>query len=142
MYNDTKSLSRCNVSADLIKDVNNYVIVFALKEKTKTNEYDKVITGGSLNSCKLQRGILGSVISKITNQMLTSDSNFKVECPQKKRLYYIRNAPLSDMDIFPGFMLTKRTERMMSFKVFDKAANQKTVTQIMMLDSFFTIDLD
>lgn len=139
VFNDSKTMTRFNFTADLKTDLTNYFVVFTIKEKSSsTKEFDKTVASGSFNSCKLQQGLVGNFMAKMISDLLKEHSNFKFQCPQRKGYYYVINAPLSETSMLPNFLMGKPCDRQMSCKVTAKIPTFKAPVQVISLEILMT----
>lgn len=106
VFNDSNGLMRMNISGTTKIEVLKFMISFEVNiQNKKTLEFDQPLLKGSVDSCKLQNGVLGNFIVKIMMNRLHKYSNYKFECPQKPGIYHLSNYPLlEDSDKFPLFV--------------------------------------
>jgi len=141
VFNDSLLTTRLNVSVIVKTDFLTFLIGFSIKDKNPaTKEYDKVLSRGSFNTCKVQQGVFGGFLGSYVSDIIAEYSNFKLECPYKKGFYYVANAPISEPDLVPGFLTGGTTERLMSLKILAKVPKMKSPAHIYSFDIFHTSD--
>jgi len=86
-------------------------------------------TQGTADACKIEKGILGSVIIKIAQDKLAKYSNMKIKCNVPKGFYYCSNLKLDDkltpMHLLGQFNFT------IDYKIKIKAENRKPLVDIL-----------
>lgn len=105
IFNDSNNVVHFNFSSYLLPDVLKSSTVFSLKVKTSDNskDYDRTILSGSIDTCKVSKGVIGNFIVRLLLDKLAEHSNFRFVCPQSKGYYYVRSMPF-DPSYVPGFL--------------------------------------
>jgi len=97
---------RVNTSGTLNTEMLKYVVKFESRLQNKrTLEYDQLFMRGTIDSCKVQEGVIGNFIVKLIVDRLDKYSNYKFECPQKTGFYHVTNFPIvENFDDLPPFV--------------------------------------
>lgn len=97
VFNDTEGLSRVNVTALQKVDFGRILILVVMMGKeTPTSDFNKLLIKGTLDSCKVSTGFLGSFVSKMIVDSLAQYSNWTFGCPQKGQYFSGHNFPVFD----------------------------------------------
>lgn len=132
VFNDSQGgFSRANLSTTLIVDVIKITTLVAMKVKTNedSNEFDKVIFKGNIDTCKVSKGIFGNFFVQMIAENLDKHSNFSFECPQKKAFYHATNFPV-DAKYIPYYILGKPQIWEVSATLKAKLANIKSMVHV------------
>jgi Protein of unknown function (DUF1091) len=62
----------------------------------QSKDYDKVIIKTNVDTCSIQKGIVGSFLVKLVLEKIDLYTNFKFQCPQPKGFYHAYNLPIND----------------------------------------------
>lgn len=108
VFNGTDSLSYFNFTGNLLVETMRSVLSFKVKQKPDAvkKNYDVDVFSSNVDSCQAGKGISGNYIIKFFMTHLGNYSNLKIECPQKKRLYYAYNfpVPMDAKSFVPSFI--------------------------------------
>lgn len=103
VFNGSDGVSRFNWTGTILTDLEKMVISFEIRGKTDQNSlaYDKLHLKGSVDTCEMSNGPVGNLIAKMGMSRTNKFTNFKMECPHKKGLYYAVNYPVPDDKFIP-----------------------------------------
>jgi Protein of unknown function (DUF1091) len=109
VFNGSDGLSRFNGSFLLEKTLSAVVTTYTIKLRKDSQEYDFVFNQGTVDACKVQRGVVGSIFVKFMMDSITDEtSNYRFQCPQLPGFYYLRNFPTMDLRHVPRIFLTRQ----------------------------------
>jgi len=95
VFNDSSGLTRVNCSGRLNKGFDRYVLKFDIKGRNKqSGEYDQKFMRGTIDSCNIQKGMIGNFILQMVIDRIDKYSNYRFECPQKVGFYYVYDFPV------------------------------------------------
>jgi hypothetical protein len=93
-----------NISAFLNVDLPKPGVYLTIMMRTSgTREYDKLYRNSNVDICNVQKGIFGGFVIKMIAQSIGNYSNFRFECPQKKRFLYLYDFPVFDIKLVAMF---------------------------------------
>lgn len=101
-YNDTKGASRVNISGMIEIPFSKIKITGEIKSKSLTSKvYDNLIWRQNMDTCNVQKGVIGNFILKAIIDNIHDCSNYKFECPQPTGFFYVANFPI---EIFSNYI--------------------------------------
>ena len=95
-----------NVSANIIKQVDNLIISGEVTGKPFGGSDFTRILKGVINTCDISKGMFGNFIVQMVKQSFEKYSNWQFECPQKGGFFYATNFAVSD-EYLPVYLLVK-----------------------------------
>lgn len=103
VYNDTAGGSYLNSTTELRKEVPGVKVSSTIKLKSEgSTTFDTVIWTNAIDTCNIQKGIIGSFLAKFMVEQLHKYSNYPFECPQHGGFFYVKAFPLKTIaDYFP-----------------------------------------
>ncbi|KAG5679126.1 hypothetical protein PVAND_008718 [Polypedilum vanderplanki] len=133
IFNDTNGISRFNASGATKIDFEKIVIDIELYGKDKMRTEFFRFMKFSINSCEIQKH-KGNYLLKTVMEGLYKYSNYKFDCPQKKKNFTATNFEFSDANL-PVYILM-RDGAFWQFKMIVKGLikNQKSLTFICSLN--------
>lgn len=99
VFNNSKGDSFYNLTFTLKRDVRKVLLCFDLKGKSDANDddYSKRIFRVNIDTCSWREGMpFRNYIVDFLVEKIQKFSNFRFECPQKKKTFYIHNSPAPD----------------------------------------------
>jgi hypothetical protein len=112
-FNDTEGLSKLNTTMFFTQELKKMIWSYAIMLRTTGREYDRLLNKGTIDTCNVQKGILGNMIVKyIKDSVDPAYSNFKYQCPQPPGLMYIYNFPAFDIKNLPRFLIASSREEL------------------------------
>jgi Protein of unknown function (DUF1091) len=135
VFNDSEGLSRSNVTAFFRQEVKNMVVVYTIRLRTTGREYDRLLHKGTIDACNVVKGVLGNMIIKyITENLDSSTSNYKFQCPQPAGMVYCYNFPIFNIKNLPKFIVLGAREEWEFTAIFrGKYAGLKRMVKVMSL---------
>lgn len=102
LFENQNGVTCLNMSGNFIQKLLRIVINVKINKRSRpeSKNYDQEVFSTTLDSCKIEKGVLGSfVVKAIIEQM--KDTNYKFECSLNPGLFYMNNfAPPRD-DLLP-----------------------------------------
>lgn len=96
VFNDTEDVPRCNFTVMIKAPIMTFKTFITIKVKSfNERAYDRLLLETSLDSCNVQKGVLGNFLVKALIKNLKDYSNFKFECPQPAGFIYTYNFPIA-----------------------------------------------
>lgn len=103
VYNSTEEKSHFNISMEFKKKLIKLKLVFTLRSKdVKSKNYETTIWSTNLDLCSVEKGVIGSFLTKVLVEQFHKYSNFDIKCPYLQGVYYVKGFPIGAMmDNFP-----------------------------------------
>lgn len=96
LFNDAENSSRINVTTLFKQQILSFKSTITIKSKGHEEKtYEKLIMKTTLDSCNIQKGVLGNFLIKTIVENLRNYSNFEFVCPQPVGFFYCYNFPVS-----------------------------------------------
>lgn len=126
VFNGSDNLPRFNLSTELLTDVIKSSTIFSFKSKSSRNvkDFDRTLLSGTIDTCKVSKGVIGNFIVRMIVDQLGKSSNFRFICPQSKGYYYVRNLGF-DVGFFPSFLIANNLQWEMNLLVRLKTPTSK-----------------
>jgi Protein of unknown function (DUF1091) len=138
VYNDTAGLSRSNGSLFLKKQMKGLLCTYSVNLRTNGREFDRAIHTGTVNICKVEKGVLGNMVVKYVKESLDPKfSNYKFQCPQPAGLVYFNNFPIFNIASIPRFIVIGAREEWEFSAMFrGKFAGVKSLVSVWSLKTY------
>jgi len=108
VFNDSKGVSRSNMTGALKVEMEKIFYSFKLKAKVAENdrEYQIEVFKGTFEVCSLSKGVL-STLSDFLAGLMKDYSNVPLTCPIPPNNYHAYNLPIFDDKFIPSFFAGK-----------------------------------
>lgn len=137
VFNGSDGVSRFNFTVRSSVDLprpNFYLTVMTRSEGSAT--FDELYHTSSIGICSqaVSKGVFANFIITTVAKTLESHSNFRFECPLRKKLYYINEYPALDLSLLKLFSMTvedRKPEFEFTLMVKAKPRGRKSVEHIL-----------
>lgn len=100
------------------------------KSKQDGKEFDKLVLRGNIDTCNINKGMLGSFMQAVLRDQMMQHSNYHFGCPAKKGNYYAINLPPINEKLFPTYILGVSGEFQLKLTLKGKNENSKGMIQL------------
>jgi hypothetical protein len=104
VFNDSLGRSKSNITGATIVVITKITATYSINLRNG-REYDDNILKGIIDSCNVQKGTVGNFFIKMIMDTLDDKyTNYKFECPQPIKEYYVTDFPILDTKYVPRFL--------------------------------------
>jgi len=121
--------SLLNVTVSFVVDFSRLAINYHIAPPNINNVNINRMIHGSIDTCKVQQGILGNFVVKMIQTAIDKYSNYRFKCALKKGFYYAYNFKLDD-SMLPLHLIGKQMKFIAEFNVKGKVAKTKSMVDI------------
>ena len=139
LFNDESNHSRrMNWTANLLVETKKIFAIAELRGKVEESQmgYNRLIFKTQVNICKAASGVFGNFIIKLIAMRLEEHSNYRFECPQRKKFYYTYSFPMITVNQIPAFLSPLRGKFLLSTIIRGKPGSSKQAFHIASIDLF------
>jgi Protein of unknown function (DUF1091) len=106
IFSDAYNVSRFNMSGTVTKELTKVLILYSSKSKNNPNVdiFDREVTKGSIDFCKVATGSLLSLAFQNVFDSLKENSNLPLSCPLKPGFFFARNIKAVTVDELPKLL--------------------------------------
>lgn len=141
VFNDTKGISRLNITISSKVDIKEARVAVTVmgKHKPSNREFDKLLLRANIDTCNINKGMLGNFLHSVIRKQLKDHSNYNFDCPIKKGTYYVSNLPPVDDKMLPTYILGIYGAYQVKVSITGKIANNKKLIHIVTVNSFGSV---
>jgi len=129
VFNNSDGDSLLNSTASLLVDLNRISVSFRLSPAVVSSQNVNKIIQGSVDTCKVQKGIFGNFLIKMIQDSMAKYSNFMLQCTMKKGFYYSANLKVED-SFLPLHLFGQQLKFSFQSAIKGKISNKKGFVEV------------